>query len=175
MHMSSTTERTGSERRGLSRRGAERRGDVAPPPGGVDRREELDRRGLWRRASDTPRVPSEEEYDRWRTTLRCLGPRITRCVQLTDFVDDAPKLLVGLRTATKMEDWEQVCVLAGNLERAGLRISSSHVSHDARRVQHEVASMSHHGSVVPALDQLEVAVQRTSKLINEALDGGLQE
>ncbi len=107
--------------------------------------------------------------------LRSLGPQITRCVQLTDFVDDAPKLLGWLRTATKMEDWEQVCVLAGNLERAGLRISSSHVSHDARRVQHEVALMPHHGSVVPALDQLEVAVQRTSKLINEALDEGLPE
>ncbi len=170
--MSSTTERPGSERRGPSRRGAERRGDVAPPPGGVERREELDRRGLWRRASDTPRVPSEEEYARWRTTLRCLGQRITRCVQLTDFVDDAPELLVRLRTATKKEDWKQVCVLAGNLERAGLRISSSHVSHDARRVQHEVASMPRHGSVVPALDQLEVAVKRTSKLIDEALDGG---
>ena len=173
--MSSTTQRPGSERRGPSRRGAERRGDVAPPSGGVERREELDRRGLWRRASDTPRVPSEEEYARWRTSLRCLGPQITRCVQLTDFVDDAPELLVRLRTATKMEDWKQVCVLAGNLERAGLRISSSHVSHDARRVQHEVASMPHHGSVVPALDRLEVAVQRTSKLINEALDGGLPE
>ena len=168
--MSSTTQRSGSERRGPPRRG-----DVAPPSGGVERREELDRRGLWRRVSDTPRVPSEEEYTRWRTTLRFLGQRITRCVQLTDFVDDAPELLVRLRTATKMEDWKQVCVLAGNLERAGLRISSSHVSHDARRVQHEVASMPHHGSVVPALDRLEVAVQRASKLINEALDGELPE
>ncbi len=173
--MSSTTQRSGSERRGPSRRGAERRGDVAPPSGGVERREELDRRGLWRRASDTPRVPSEEEYARWCTTLRFLGQQITRCVQLTDFVDDAPELLVRLRTATKIGDWQQVCVLAGNLERAGLRISSSHVSHDARRVQHEVASMPHHGSVVPALDRLEVAVQRASKLINEALDGGFPE
>jgi hypothetical protein len=117
-------------------------------------------------------MPSEEEYVRWAGALRSLGPQITRCVQLTEFVDEAPELIVRIRSATKLEDWEQVCVLAGNLERAGLRISSSHVSHDARRVQHEVASMPQHGSVAPALDSLEVAVKRTSKMINEALDGG---
>ncbi len=173
--MSSTTLNKDSERRGPSRRKNDRRGGVAPPSGGVERREQLDRRGLWRRASDTPYVPSEEGYVRWAGTLRSLGPQITRCVQLTEFVDEAPDLLVRIRSATELEDWEQVCVLAGNLERAGLRISSSHVSHDARRVQHEVASMPQHGSVMPALDQLEVAVKRTSKLINDALDGGLPE
>jgi hypothetical protein len=96
-------------------------------------------------------------------------------VQLTEFVDQAPGLLVKIRSATKLEDWEQVCVLAGNLERAGLRISSIHVSHDARRVQHEVSSMSQRGSVTPALDQLEVAVKRTSTLISDTLDGGSPE
>ncbi len=173
--MSSTTQERESERRGPSRRKNDRRGGVAPPSGGVERREALDRRGLWRRASDTPSVPSEEEYVRWAGALRSLGPQITRCVQLTEFVDEAPELLVRIRSATKLEDWEQVCVLAGNLERAGLRISSSHVSHDARRVQHEVASMPQHGSVMPALDQLEVAVKRTGKLINDVLAGGLTE
>jgi hypothetical protein len=171
--MSSTAQKKDSERRGPSRRQNERRGEVAPPSGGVERREELDRRGLWRRASDTPYKPSEEEYARWAGALRSLGPQITRCVQLTEFVDEAPELIVRIRSATKLEDWEQVVALAGNLERAGLRISSSHVSHDARRVQHEVASMPQHGSVAPALDSLEVAVKRTSKMINEALDGGL--
>ncbi len=173
--MSSTPQVRDSERRGASRRKSDRRGGVAPPPGEVERREALDRRGLWRRASDTPYVPSDEEYVGWAGALRSLGPQITRCVQLTEFVDEAPGLLVRIRSATKLEDWEQVCVLAGNLERAGLRISSSHVSHDARRVQHEVASMPQHGSVMPALDQLEVAVKRTSKLINDTLDGGLPE
>jgi uncharacterized protein YicC (UPF0701 family) len=96
-------------------------------------------------------------------------------VQLAEFMNEAKELLVRIRSATKMEDWEQACVLAGNLERAGLRISSSHVSHDARRVQHEVASMPQHGSVVPALDRLDVAVERTRKLINDALDAELPE
>ena len=171
--MSTTTRKKDSERRRLSRRKIDRRGRAAPPSGGVERREDLDRRGLWRRASDTPYVPSEEEYVRWAGALRSLGPQITRCVQLTEFVDEAPGLLVRIRGATKLEDWEQVCVLAGSLERAGLRISSSHVSHDARRVQHEAASMLQHGSVMPALDRLEVAVKRTGKLISDALAGGL--
>jgi hypothetical protein len=66
-------------------------------------------------------------------------------------------------------------VLAGNLERAGLWVSSSHVSHDARRVQHEAASVSQQGSVIRALDQLEVTVKRACKLINDAVVGGLPE
>ncbi len=173
--MSSATEVRDSERRGPSRRKSDRRGGVAPPSGGVERREELDRRGLLRRASDTHYVPSDEEYAGWAGALRALGPQITRCVQLAEFVDEAPGLLVRMRSATKLEDWEQVCVLAGNLERAGLRVSSSHVSHDARRVQHEAASVSQHGSVTLAVDQLEVTVKRASKVINDAVTGGLPE
>ncbi len=173
--MSSTTEARDSKQRGPSRRKSDRRGGVAPPPGDVERREALDRRGLWRRASDTPHVPSDEEYVGWAGALRALGPQITRCVQLIEFVNEAPGLLVRMRSATKLEDWEQVCVLAGNLERVGLRVSSSHVSHDARRVQHEAASVSQHGSAIRALDQLEVTVKRASKLINDALAGGLPE
>jgi len=103
--------------------------------------------------------------------LRSLGSQITRCVQLTEFVDEAPDLLARIRGAANLEAWEQVCALAGNLERAGLRISSKHVSHDARRVQHEAASLARHGSVLPALDRLEVTVERVSGLINEAMAG----
>jgi hypothetical protein len=35
--------------------------------------------------------------------------------------------------------------------------------------------MPQHGSVVPALDRLDVAVERTRKLINDALDAELPE
>lgn len=167
--MASMAQKKDSERRGTTRRKNDRRVAVAPLPADAERREALDRRRRERRASDAPRVPSEDEFVRWAWVLRAIGTQITRCVQLTDFVDETPDLLVRTRSAIEREDWEQVCVLAGKLERAGLRISSRSVSHDAQRLQHKAASMPQHGSVMPALDQLEGTVERTGKVINEVL------